>query len=166
MPDHRSVAIALAFIGLTAAGVWGQSTGTRNDRAGGWVVPRLADGRPDLEGVWENNSATPLERPRQFAGKPRLSDDELALLERRARSLITPAGEAVFGDAFYAALLVGVVDTLGRAFMPTLMRSMFERSTADAAGPALASMLIYLFMAAVLALKPQGLFPAGAGATR
>ncbi|MBL8309593.1 MAG: branched-chain amino acid ABC transporter permease [Burkholderiales bacterium] len=68
--------------------------------------------------------------------------------------------------AFYAALIVGVVDTLGRAFMPTVMRTLFERNTADAAGPALASMLIYLFMAVVLALKPQGLFPANAGATR
>lgn len=68
--------------------------------------------------------------------------------------------------AFYAALIVGVVDTLGRAFMPTLMRTLFERNTADAAGPALASMLIYLFMAVVLALKPQGLFPANVGATR
>lgn len=68
--------------------------------------------------------------------------------------------------AFYAALIVGLVDTLGRAFMPTIMRGIFERNTADAAGPALASMLIYLFMALVLALKPQGLFPATAGATR
>ena len=68
--------------------------------------------------------------------------------------------------AFLAALIVGVVDTLGRAFMPTIMRTLFERSTADAAGPALASMLIYLFMATVLALKPQGLFPANVAATR
>lgn len=68
--------------------------------------------------------------------------------------------------AFYGALIVGVVDTLGRAFMPTVMRALFERNTADAAGPALASMLIYLLMAVVLALRPQGLFPAQAGATR
>ena len=68
--------------------------------------------------------------------------------------------------AFLAALIVGVVDTLGRAFMPTIMRTLFERSTADAAGPALASMLIYLFMAVVLAVKPQGLFPASASVTR
>jgi branched-chain amino acid transport system permease protein len=68
--------------------------------------------------------------------------------------------------AFLAALIVGVVDTLGRAFMPTIMRALLDRNAADAAGPALASMLIYLFMAVVLAVKPQGLFPAGAGATR
>jgi branched-chain amino acid transport system permease protein len=61
---------------------------------------------------------------------------------------------------------VGVVDTLGRAFMPTIMRALLERNAADAAGPALASMLIYLFMALVLAVKPQGLFPASTSVTR
>ena len=68
--------------------------------------------------------------------------------------------------AFLAALIVGVVDTLGRAFMPAIMRALLERNAADAAGPALASMLIYLFMAVVLAVKPQGLFPASASVTR
>ena len=72
----------------------------------GWVAPRTADGRPDLEGVWENNSATPLERPRQLADKPRLSDGELADLQRRARTLFAPDADAVFGDALYLALLV------------------------------------------------------------
>jgi branched-chain amino acid transport system permease protein len=62
--------------------------------------------------------------------------------------------------ALFGAVIVGVVDTLGRAFMPLVMRSMFDRNVADAAGPALASMLIYLLMAVVLAVRPQGLFPA------
>ena len=61
--------------------------------------------------------------------------------------------------AFYGALMVGIVDTIGRAFLPALLREVFERSIAQAAGPAIASMLIYLLMAAVLALRPQGLFP-------
>ncbi len=60
--------------------------------------------------------------------------------------------------AFLAALIVGVVDTLGRTLLPALLRSLFDRSTADTAGPALASMLIYLVMAIVLAIRPQGLF--------
>jgi branched-chain amino acid transport system permease protein len=62
--------------------------------------------------------------------------------------------------ALYAALIVGVVDTLGRVMLPLLLRQVTERSIADAAGPALASMLVYLLMALVLALRPQGLFPA------
>lgn len=61
--------------------------------------------------------------------------------------------------SFYAALIVGVVDTLGRSVLPLALREVFERSTANAAGPALASMLIYVLMAVVLAVKPQGLFP-------
>ncbi|MES2509761.1 MAG: branched-chain amino acid ABC transporter permease [Pseudomonadota bacterium] len=60
--------------------------------------------------------------------------------------------------AFYAALIVGVVDTMGRVFLPVLLREFASRQLADAAGPALASLSIYLLMAAVLALRPQGLF--------
>ena len=75
------------------------------NRAAVWVVPRTADGQPDLEGVWENNSATPLERPKQLADKPRLSDEELASLERRAQTLFGPDAEATFGDALYLTLL-------------------------------------------------------------
>ncbi|KQW55938.1 branched-chain amino acid ABC transporter permease [Variovorax sp. Root411] len=62
--------------------------------------------------------------------------------------------------AFYSALIVGIVDTMGRVFLPFLLRQVTERSIADAAGPALASMLVYLLMAVVLAWRPQGLFPA------
>jgi hypothetical protein len=98
------IAVAIVLASLTHTAVEGQQS-ERGARATGWVVPRTADGRPDLEGVWENNSATPLERPRQFADKPRLSDDELADLERRARTLFAPDTEAVFGDALYLNLL-------------------------------------------------------------
>jgi branched-chain amino acid transport system permease protein len=62
--------------------------------------------------------------------------------------------------AFYASLMVGIADTLGRSYLPMLMRQVAERDVANAAGPALASMLIYVLMAVVLVLKPQGLFPA------
>lgn len=62
--------------------------------------------------------------------------------------------------AFIGALLVGVVDTFGRAFIPMLLRSVLPGSIADAAGPSLAAISIYLLMVAVLFWKPQGLFPA------
>ncbi len=65
--------------------------------------------------------------------------------------------------ALYAGIIVGLVDTLGRTFLPLLLRTVADRDIANAAGPALASMLIYLLMAAVLAWRPQGLFPAHRG---
>ncbi|CAN7644977.1 branched-chain amino acid ABC transporter permease [Pseudorhodoferax sp. LjRoot39] len=73
--------------------------------------------------------------------------------------VIVIGGIGSIRGAFYAALLVGLVDTMGRAYMPQITRQFFERNVADAAGPALASMLIYLFMAVILAVKPAGLFP-------
>lgn len=72
--------------------------------------------------------------------------------------LITGGVGSIRG-AVYGALIVGIVDTVGRAFLPNLMREVMERSVAQAAGPAVASMLIYLLMAAVLALRPAGLSP-------
>jgi branched-chain amino acid transport system permease protein len=61
--------------------------------------------------------------------------------------------------AFVAALLVGIVDAVGRAYLRPLLALLMSRSAADKAGPALASMLIYLLMAAILFVRPQGLFP-------
>jgi branched-chain amino acid transport system permease protein len=77
--------------------------------------------------------------------------------------VIVIGGIGSVSGAFYAALIVGLVDTLGRAYLPMLLRQVAERSTADAAGPALASMSVYLLMALVLAWRPQGLFPAKRG---
>ncbi len=77
--------------------------------------------------------------------------------------VIVIGGIGSVGGAFYAALIVGVCDTLGRAFLPAILRLFTERSFADAAGPALASMLVYLLMAGILAWRPQGLFSANRG---
>jgi branched-chain amino acid transport system permease protein len=75
--------------------------------------------------------------------------------------VIVIGGIGSVSGAFYAALVVGVADTLGRVFLPLMMREMMARDIANAAGPALASMLIYVLMAVVLAVRPQGLFPVG-----
>ncbi|MBD5803573.1 High-affinity branched-chain amino acid transport system permease protein LivH [Azoarcus sp. Aa7] len=64
--------------------------------------------------------------------------------------------------AFVAALLVGLVDTAGRAFLPPLLRSVLPPALAADLGPALAGIAMYVLMAAVLILKPAGLFPARA----
>ncbi|MBI4560624.1 MAG: branched-chain amino acid ABC transporter permease [Candidatus Rokubacteria bacterium] len=62
--------------------------------------------------------------------------------------------------ALVAAVLVGLVDTVGRAFLPPLLGTVLPPQAANQAGPALASMLIYILMAGVLAFRPEGLFPA------
>ena len=62
--------------------------------------------------------------------------------------------------AFIAAIIVGLVDTLGRVFLPAMLRLVVDQATADGAGPAVASMLVYIIMAVVLIFRPTGLFPA------
>lgn len=73
--------------------------------------------------------------------------------------VIVVGGIGSIRGAFLAALIVGVVDTMGRVFLPIWMSAAMSPNFAQAAGPALASMMIYLLMAAVLAFKPEGLFP-------
>ena len=62
--------------------------------------------------------------------------------------------------AFVGALLVGMVDTFGRAILPSILNLFLDPSAAAGIGASLASMSIYILMAAVLFLKPRGLFPA------
>lgn len=62
--------------------------------------------------------------------------------------------------AFVAALLVGIIDTIGRAFLPDLLHDYLSANAADTLAPALSSMMIYLLMALVLVVRPEGLFPA------
>ena len=62
-----------------------------------WKVPRTPDGHPSFEGVWANNSVTPLQRPPQWAGKTTLSDAEVQDLKRRIAA-IDPGGDALFRD--------------------------------------------------------------------
>jgi branched-chain amino acid transport system permease protein len=61
--------------------------------------------------------------------------------------------------AFVAAILVGLIDTIGRAFLPDLLRLILSSRGASTVAPALSSMMIYLLMAIVLVLRPEGLFP-------
>ncbi|MBX9828547.1 MAG: branched-chain amino acid ABC transporter permease [Xanthobacteraceae bacterium] len=62
--------------------------------------------------------------------------------------------------AFVAAVIVGLIDTIGRAFLPDVMRMFLSYSAGSSLGPALSSMLIYTLMAAILVFRPEGLFPA------
>jgi len=73
--------------------------------------------------------------------------------------VIVIGGIGSIRGAFVASLLVGIVDAMGRAFLRPLLAVVVSAAAADSSGPALASMLIYILMTAVLFVRPQGLFP-------
>lgn len=89
--------------------------------------------------------------------EPTMGDGVLIL----AFVVIVVGGVGSVRGALIGALLIGLVDTLGRAFATNLMSLFLSRSSAASAGPALASMLIYVLMALVLAVRPSGLFASG-----
>ena len=91
-----------------------------------------------------------------LAVEPNMGDNLLIL----AFVVIIIGGIGSVRGAFIAALLVGLVDTLGRSFASDLLRGVLSSSSANQAGPALASMLTYVLMAGVLFFRPAGLFPA------
>jgi branched-chain amino acid transport system permease protein len=76
--------------------------------------------------------------------------------------VIVIGGIGSIKGALIGAMLVGIVDTLGRVLLPSIFQWFMEPSAAASVGSALASMLIYLLMAIILAIKPKGLFPANA----
>ncbi len=89
--------------------------------------------------------------------EPGMGDQILIL----AFVVIVIGGIGSIRGAFIAAIIVGLVDTLGRSFSVDILRSFgMGPSNARAVGPAISSMLIYVLMAAVLFFRPSGLFPA------
>ncbi|MEM9584866.1 MAG: branched-chain amino acid ABC transporter permease [Pseudomonadota bacterium] len=91
-----------------------------------------------------------------FAVEPGMGDNILIV----AFVVIIIGGIGSIGGAFVAALLVGLLDTLGRSVSVELLSLLFSPSVANQIGPALASMLIYVLMAAILIFRPSGLLPA------
>ena len=109
---HRSTprswvlaALMCSLLPMTAAGQ------TADD---GWTVPRTADGRPDLQGTWANNSATPLERPERLADKDSFTDEEVAELEAAASRLFGGGSDAGFADTVFNAAVANVEENVSR----------------------------------------------------
>ncbi|PHQ67139.1 MAG: branched-chain amino acid ABC transporter permease [Sneathiella sp.] len=73
--------------------------------------------------------------------------------------VIVIGGIGSIKGAFIAAIIVGLIDTVGRSFLPEILDIFFSEASAATAAPAISSMLIYILMALVLAIRPQGLFP-------
>jgi hypothetical protein len=84
------------------------STTARRPPAPSWMAPLTADGAPDLEGVWADTSATPLERPAALGNKAALSPDEIGQMKDRAERLLKdPSSGFLAGDNFFVALVTG-----------------------------------------------------------
>jgi hypothetical protein len=104
---HSVLALFLVLAAAPAAAQAPKPVDTRAEPpANAWAPPRTPDGHPDLQGIWLNNSATPLERPKALEGRARLSDEEVAELKRRVERLFKD-GTADFagGDALFLAAL-------------------------------------------------------------
>ncbi len=93
-----------------------------------------------------------------FSVEPGMGDNLLIV----AFVVIIIGGAGSIRGAFVAALLVGLVDTLGRTLVTDGLRLIMDASSANQIGPAIASMLIYVLMALVLFWRPEGLFAARA----
>ena len=87
--------------------------------------------------------------------EPGMGDGVLIL----AFVVIVIGGIGSIRGTFLAALIVGLVDTLGRFVAPEILRAMMSASAASQTGRAIAPMLVYILMAATLAVRPAGLFP-------
>jgi hypothetical protein len=103
------VRIATALvIGLACSGA--VITAGQASRAGkapsGWELPRMPDGRPDMQGVWANNNMTPLERPKQFGLRATMTDAELAEVKKNLSSMMD-GGDAFFADELILAAVDG-----------------------------------------------------------
>ena len=77
--------------------------------------------------------------------------------------VIVIGGIGSIRGAVIASVIIGIVEMVGRSILPFLMKEYISEDAAQTAGPAVASMLMYILMALVLFFKPQGLFPAKTG---
>ncbi len=101
----RMLAVAILAVAFAPAPLLAQATG--------WSPPRTQDGQPDLQGMWTNNSATPFERPKAFAEKALLGDEELARLQARLAEI---RESAQAGDLLGDFLIQKVLDPEFRGF--------------------------------------------------
>jgi hypothetical protein len=94
-----------------AVAVWAPLTAAQSTVSDDWSAPKTIDGQPDLQGVWANNSVTPLQRPEIFQGRAELTGEEYQLLLQRAQEIEAGDGDALFGDGFLNAALSGEVES-------------------------------------------------------
>ena len=106
-----AVAVVLSLVPATALA---QSVNAKPAKTATatWTTARTVDGQPDLQGVWANNSVTPLERPKELAGREFLTEQEVAALKKKASELFDDGNaDAAFGDTVFQSVLANVNGT-------------------------------------------------------
>lgn len=95
-------AVLLASIGtaglLAVDSVAARQSKYSTDPLPGYQAPRTPDGKPDLQGVWGNNSVTPMTRPTQWKDKAVLTDAEVEELKQLSARYVDQGGDAIFGN--------------------------------------------------------------------
>lgn len=105
---YRPTCAVIAVVAAIAGGgatVFAQARARAAAAPGKWTLARTPDGRPDFQGVWANNTVTPLQRPKQWEGKAHLTDAEVAELQKFAAQIEENDGDAQFGDGYILAVL-------------------------------------------------------------
>ena len=99
LATYRVLPALIFGVSLLPLPAFGQASAVSEKKL---TLPRTAWGDPDLRGMWVNNNATPLERPKDFAGKQTLTEEELAELKEKAAEVLD-GDDTFFGDDFVKA---------------------------------------------------------------
>jgi hypothetical protein len=106
MRNLHAVLVAFTFAAAVAgvATLGAQTSKYSTDPPAGWQVPRTADGKPDLQGVWGNNGVTPMTRPTQWKDRTTITDAEVDELKGFLAKSVDEGGDAIFGNLIQIAL--------------------------------------------------------------
>jgi hypothetical protein len=99
-----SAGLAVALTLAPGEGAAQTKPAAKADAGKNWKLPRTIEGQPDLQGVWSNNNATPMQRPKDLAGRATLTDEEVTALRKQAKAFFDTGGDAEFGDTVFEAV--------------------------------------------------------------